>query len=58
MKNRNINFFAAMIAKLFHKTPPAKNEKDLEFNTSTQKTGLTFTDKIRSTFRHKWIKPK
>jgi len=27
-----------------------------EFSTSTQKMGLRFTERIRSYFRHKWIK--
>ena len=47
---------AGTIAKLFSKKPPPKQEKELEFQTSTQKMGLTFTDKIRNVFRHKWIR--
>jgi len=30
--------------------------KKIEFSSSAQKMGITFTDKIRETFRRKWIK--
>lgn len=58
MANKQANFFVGMIAKLFSKDPKPKKEKDLEFNSSTQKMGLSFTEKIRNTFRHKWINRK
>ncbi|HEY5140190.1 MAG TPA: hypothetical protein VIJ25_12875 [Methylococcales bacterium] len=30
--------------------------KKLEFKTSTRRIGITFTEKIRDIFRHKWLK--
>jgi len=32
--------------------------KKMEFFTSTQKMGLSFTDKIRDVFRSRWVKKK
>ncbi|MHB0945754.1 MAG: hypothetical protein ACYC3B_01105 [Sedimentisphaerales bacterium] len=30
--------------------------KKMEFSTSSQRLGISFTDKIRNVFRHKWVK--
>jgi hypothetical protein len=30
--------------------------KKMDFPASAQRVGITFTDKIRNAFRHKWVK--
>jgi hypothetical protein len=50
--------FVLFISSLFKRKPKIKRLKDVDFSTSTQKMGLTFTDKIRDFFRHKWINKK
>jgi len=30
--------------------------KKMEFSSSTQRLGVSFTDKIRNAFRHRWLK--
>jgi hypothetical protein len=50
--------FLAGLAALFggrNKTV-AEDMQKLEFKASTQRIGVSFTDKIRDVFRHKWIK--
>jgi len=48
--------FVLFISSLFKKKIKANDFKKMEFSTSTQKLGLSFTDRIRDIFRHKWIK--
>ena len=54
--NPLISAIAGAIVSLFAKKTPKKNLKDIDYTSSTQKMGITFTDKIRNTFRGKWIK--
>ena len=54
--NSFIGSIAGVIVSLFAKKPSKKNLKDIDYTSSTKKMGVTFTDKIRNTFRHKWIK--
>jgi len=52
--------FLAGLAALFgrrNKTT-AEDMQKLEFKTSTQRMGISFTDKIRDAFRHKWLKKR
>jgi hypothetical protein len=55
IKNLKITLII-FISSLFKRKPKAKNLKQMEFNSSTQKMGLSFTDKVRSAFRSRWIK--
>jgi hypothetical protein len=50
--------FLAGLAALFGRRNKATAEdmQKLEFKTSTRRIGITFTDKIRDLFRHKWLK--
>jgi len=48
--------FVLFISSLFKKKIKANDLKKLDFSASTQKSGISFTDKIRDIFRHKWIK--
>ena len=50
--------FLAGLAALFGRRSKttAKDRRKLEFKASTQRMGISFTDKIRDAFRHKWIK--
>ena len=36
--------------------PKPKDVKKIDFETSTQKIGVSFTEKIRNVFRFRWIK--
>jgi hypothetical protein len=58
-KNLFSSRLAGRLIAVFHKSPPAISAKDLqkaEFKTSTQRLGVRFTEKIRQTFRNRWIK--
>jgi hypothetical protein len=50
--------FLAGLAALFgrRKKTTAEDMQKLEFKTSAQRIGISFTDKIRDAFRHKWFK--
>jgi len=47
--------FVLFISSLFKKKIKANDFKKMEFSNSTQKIGVSFTDKIRNIFRHRWI---
>ena len=52
---------AAMALSIFARSLPKPTTADLqkaEFKTSTQRLGLRFTEKIRNSFRFRWIKKK
>ena len=53
---------ARIAAWLLASRPPRKvKTRDLakaEFKTSTQRLGVRFTDRIRDTFRFKWLKTR
>jgi hypothetical protein len=53
-KNSGISFFI-FISSLFKPKQKSENFKNIEFSSSTQKIGISFTDKIRDIFRFKWI---
>jgi len=36
--------------------PTAEDRKKLNFNTSTQRMGMRFNEKIRNIFRLRWVK--
>jgi hypothetical protein len=48
--------FVLFVSSLFKKKTTADDLKKMDFSASTQKMGLSFTDRIREVFRHKWIK--
>jgi hypothetical protein len=48
--------FLLIISSLFKRKNMPKDFRKMEFSTSTQKMGISFTDKIRDVFRHRWIK--
>ncbi|MCK5272460.1 MAG: hypothetical protein KAJ52_07775 [Sedimentisphaerales bacterium] len=46
-----------MLTGLFRsKKPEPQRVERMEFNTSTQKIGLRFTEKLRDGFRRRWLK--
>jgi len=50
---------AGLFVSLFGKPPAKPTTDDLqraEFKTSTQKLGIRFSEKIRDTFRFRWLK--
>ncbi len=50
---------AGALMSVFGKGPPRPGVHDLQasdFKTSTQRMGVSFTEKIRSIFRFRWIK--
>ena len=58
-RSRLIGFLAGGIAGLFGRSGLKVADKDLkkmEFGTSTQKMGVSFTDKLRDVFRRRWLR--
>jgi hypothetical protein len=58
-KNTFFGLLAGLITSVFAKNAGRVKPADLakiEFKTSAQRLGLTFTEKIRDTFRFKWLK--
>ncbi|MGA2915759.1 MAG: hypothetical protein ABSE89_07005 [Sedimentisphaerales bacterium] len=55
IENYGISFLL-FISSLFKRKATSADLKKMEFSTSTQKMGVSFTDKMRDIFRHKWIK--
>jgi hypothetical protein len=53
-----LGFFAGTLMALFgrYANTSSKALKNIEFKNSTQKLGISFTDKIRDVFRNKWLK--
>ena len=45
-----------VISSLFKRKVKPNDIRKMEFSASTQKMGVSFTDKIRDIFRHKWVK--
>ena len=57
---QRLGFIAGFIMRLFGK-PKNKSDEQIakaEFKTSTRRMGLTFTEKIRNTFRFRWLKKR
>jgi hypothetical protein len=55
-KSSLLGFIASWVAWPKAKRGHVETIQKLEFKASTQRMGITFTDKIRDIFRHKWIK--
>lgn len=54
-----LGFIAGIFAAVFGAKPAKSSTEDLrrmEFNASTQRLGVRFTERIRDVFRFKWIK--
>jgi hypothetical protein len=59
--NAFFGFIAGIISAVFGNKavkPTAKNLKDADFPTSTQRLGVRFTDRIRDVFRFRWVKKR
>ncbi len=58
MKSKMLGAIAAKILLLFGRKPKVSVEEAIlsDFKTSTQKMGVSFTEKIRNVFRRRWIK--
>ena len=56
-KSSRLGFFVSLAA-LFggRKKTTAEDMQKLEFKTSAQRIGVSFTEKIRDAFRHRWFK--
>jgi hypothetical protein len=57
--NSFLGLLAGKILSIFGKSriePAPEDFKQMEFKTSTQRMGVSFTDKIRRTFRFRWVK--
>jgi hypothetical protein len=53
-----LGLLAGILATVFGRgpaKPAAKDLKDAEFSTSTQRLGVRFTERIRDVFRFKWL---
>jgi len=48
--------FLLIISSLFKRKATSVDLKKLEFSASSQRLGISFTDKIRDIFRLKWIR--
>ena len=60
-KQRRLGLGAGLILGIFGRKPRAYSNAELhqkDFRPDTQKMGLRFTDRIRNTFRHHWIRLK
>ena len=58
-KNSFLGLLAAGLLSVFGKSPvkPAVDDfKRADFNTSTQRLGIRFSEKIRNVFRFRWLK--
>jgi len=57
-KKTFLGSIAGRIITAFGKKPKAEPEdvKKIDFETSTQKMGVSFTEKIRNVFRFRWLK--
>ncbi len=57
-KKNLLGSIAGRILLLFGRKQKAADKDALqsEFRTSTQKMGVSFTEKIRNVFRHRWVK--
>jgi len=57
--NSFLGLLAGRILSIFGKThinPTQEDFRQMEFKTSTQRIGVSFTDKIRQIFRFRWMK--
>jgi len=57
--NSFLGLLAGRILSIFGKSrikPTQEDFRQMEFKTSTQHIGVSFTDKIRRVFRFRWVK--
>jgi hypothetical protein len=57
--NSFLGLLAGRILSIFGKSPIKPSQEDfrqMEFKTSTQRIGVSFTDKIRRVFKFRWVK--
>jgi hypothetical protein len=57
--NSFLGLLAGKILSIFGKSrikPTQEDLRQMEFKTSTQRIGVSFTDKIRRIFRFRWMK--
>jgi len=52
-----VGLFMSIIT-LGKKRPDARQTQQMEYSTSTQRMGLTFTEKIRNNWRRRWLRLK
>ena len=58
-KRTLLGLLAGGLLSIFGKSPAkltAEDFKKAEFKTSTQRLGISFTERIRQVFRFKWLK--
>lgn len=58
-KRTLLGLLAGGLLSIFGKSaakPAAEDFKKAEFKTSTQRLGISFTEKVRDIFRFKWLK--
>jgi len=54
-----LGWATAAIARLLHRRPPEPTVADLnkhDYPTSTQRMGVRFSERIRDTFRFRWLR--
>jgi hypothetical protein len=57
--NSVLGFIMGVLSSVFGKSSRKPTMTDLQradFKTSTQRLGISFTERIREIFRHRWIK--
>ncbi len=57
--NSFLGLLAGRILSIFGKSrikPTQEDFRQIEFKTSTQRIGVSFTEKIRQVFRFQWVK--
>jgi hypothetical protein len=59
-KSSRLGFLAGLAAFFSGRGKKAARDdmQKLEFKASTQRMGVSFTDKIRDVFRHRWLKKR
>ena len=58
-RSKLLGLMAGFLSSLFSgrkSKPSPRDMKRMDFKTSTSKIGVRFTDKIRNTFRSRWLK--
>jgi hypothetical protein len=62
LKTKNFGiklFLLGLVTSVYFIFKPKKTSDDMrkmEFSTSTQKLGVSFTEKVRNMFRNRWVK--
>jgi hypothetical protein len=57
-KRHTLLGFAAAALSIFarRRKPTTQDLKDADFKTSTQRSGIRFTERVRDVFRFRWIR--